>query len=397
MLHAKHGSDALRSLCWRWGKVLLCFVCLDVLLFRVGLLWKVKPNFGVGTLAVDWLLLHQMAERFETRSPTPPPAVIVGSSVVFRGVDEFGVSTALAQQSVPVQFLSLPALGADCTDTTLIVWNAMRLRPWLVAYGAASRDFCPLPIENDPVVRIFYDSSLELAALPRVGAEARLDATVKRYWKLYRYRFFVRSALTTLLSRAASTVALAGETGDVAGEGGGLPPDAQRRFGALNITVESYRLWQRWYQSRRASDYLSWIESRSSDLLRWYAAQTLATCGPNANRHVRSFERMLGFLQRAHVRAVVAYFPENPVFRQPEARKYFDPALSDAYADLFARQAVAHGARFVDLRNLLPPEDFYDLVHVNFEGRRKISTRMAEIVEEEWRARELHGVGRGGR
>jgi hypothetical protein len=388
VVHAKHGSDALRSLCWRWGKVLLCFVLLDVLLFRVGLLWKVKPDFGAGTLALDWRLLYQTAERFETFSSASRPAVIVGSSVVFRGVDELGVSAALAHQKVPVQLLRLPALGADCTDTTLIVWNAMRLRPWLVVYGAASRDFCLLPIENDPVVRVFYDSSLELSALPRVGAEAQLEATVKRYWKLYRYRFFVRSALTTLLSKAVSTVALAGEAGAVASEGEGLPADAQRRFGALNITVESYRLWQRWYQSRRADDYLSWIRSRSSELLRIYAGQTLANCGPEANRHVRSFERMLGFLQRAHVRTVVAYFPENPVFREPEAGKYFDPALSDGYAGLFARQAVAHGARFVDLRNLLPAEDFYDLVHVNFEGMRKLSARMAEIVGEEWRARE---------
>jgi hypothetical protein len=101
---------------------------------------------------------------------------------------------------------------------------------------------------------------------------------------------------------------------------------------------------------------------------------------------------MLRFLQHANARAVIVYFPENPIFREPEARKYFDPALSEEYAGLFAREAVAHGARFVDLRNMLPPEDFYDLIHVNLIGMGKVSARIAEIVEEEWRAHEAQAA-----
>jgi len=85
---------------------------------------------------------------------------------------------------------------------------------------------------------------------------------------------------------------------------------------------------------------------------------------------------------------VLVYFPENPAFRDAAARDYFDPALSSAWADFFRRAAAASGARFIDLRDLLPAEDFYDLIHPNLEGMRKLSVRIAEIVAEEWRARE---------
>jgi hypothetical protein len=41
----------------------------------------------------------------------------------------------------------------------------------------------------------------------------------------------------------------------------------------------------------------------------------------------------------------------------------------------------------------LPAEDFLDLIHVNLEGRRKLTARIAAIVEEEWRAHEQRGGG----
>ena len=96
---------------------------------------------------------------------------------------------------------------------------------------------------------------------------------------------------------------------------------------------------------------------------------------------------MLDSLQQRGTRTVLVYFPENPVFHDPEARPYFDEQLSDAYAGLLAREAASHDGRFVDLRNFLPAEDFMDLRHPNLEGMRLLSQRIAAIIEEEWRAR----------
>ena len=94
--------------------------------------------------------------------------------------------------------------------------------------------------------------------------------------------------------------------------------------------------------------------------------------------------------------AKVVNTPENPVFRLPAARLYFNQTTSNIYAELFKRDADAYGARFVDLRNLLEPEDFEDLVHANLRGKRKLSERIAEIIEAEWQTyrRQIEGGGR---
>jgi hypothetical protein len=44
------------------------------------------------------------------------------------------------------------------------------------------------------------------------------------------------------------------------------------------------------------------------------------------------------------------------------------------------------GARFIDLRGLLAGEDFYDLIHPNLSGSRKLSERVADVIAEEWKA-----------
>ena len=85
---------------------------------------------------------------------------------------------------------------------------------------------------------------------------------------------------------------------------------------------------------------------------------------------------------------MIVYFPENPVFRDPAALAYYDPALSQAYADLFKREAEAHSARLVDLRNSIAPEGFYDMNHLNLVGERKVSERLVSIIREEWQQRQ---------
>src|SRR5262249_5932820 len=117
-----------------------------------------------------------------------------------------------------------------------------------------------------------------------------------------------------------------------------------------------------------------------------YGRQTFETHGPDANPQFDGFAWIERELAAEGIRVLVLAFPENPVLQDPEARSLYDTALSDAVMRRLATDARAHGARFEDLRRFLAPEDFYDLIHPNLSGARKLSERFAEILDEEWRA-----------
>src|SRR5437899_12483019 len=71
-----------------WVKVALCLVALDVLLFRIGILWTMTPNFGGGLGGENWRYLFAAASEFETQRPALGKTEAVGSSVVIFGANE---------------------------------------------------------------------------------------------------------------------------------------------------------------------------------------------------------------------------------------------------------------------------------------------------------------------
>ncbi len=378
-----------------WVKVALCLVLLDLLLFRAGLLWRLRQDFGQTEGAdfeailgnQNWQFLSAAARDFETHRVPPNEAVCIGSSVVVFGMNEPLINKRLHEAGTPVEFRKIATHGATCTDSAILAWNSRALKPWLVIYGAAVRDFPKAGATDSSVTRVFYDSSIELPRLPRDKAETILEAHVQRYWKLYRYRFFARTALQTAASRLLnalplSSLSFAAETSLPAE----LPSEATRYFESFRLTPQSYAAWTKWRETRRFSDYLAWMSFSPRVVLDLYKAQTRTDFGPENNLQVESLRWMLRTLRSERIRTVLLYLPENPVFRDPQARIYFDPALSDAYAEVFARETKAYGARFEDLRQLADPEEFYDLIHLNLIGERKLSERVVQIIEEEWRA-----------
>jgi hypothetical protein len=380
-----------------WVKVLLCLVALDLLLFRIGLLWNLHPDFGPGLGGENWRFLFAAARDFETERPAVGKTEAVGSSIVVFGVNENLVNARLQHAGVP-PLVRLVTHGSTATDSALMVWNSLPAHPWLVVYGTASRDYPKTGPTDSSVVRTFYDASVELPAVPRHGTEAQLEAYVKRYWKLYRYRFFARTAVETLGAHLAVDLGLPRPSFAVGMVPAPpvLPPEALRYFSPFRITPPTYAAWDKWRHSRQFDDYVAWLRL-SSRSLSLYAGQTMATYGPDGNPQFASLRWMLQFLQQRQTRTVLIYFPENPVFHDPAAKPYFDQALSRADAELFAREAAAFGARFVDLRDFVEPEGFYDMIHLNLVGERKVSERIADIIEEEWRAHERHSGGAGGR
>jgi hypothetical protein len=364
----------------------LLLVLLDVVLFRVGLAWRVEPDFGTGSGGLLLTQVFDVARTLETHPARPTNAVIVGSSVVVLGVNVAQANAQLGRQGVPVELVDFGVFGASTTDAALLAWQGRRLTPWLVVYAASARDFYKHNQLDTPLVRTFYDASAELPSLPREGLEARLDAQARRYWRLYRYGLLLRAAIDRAGHRLLSRVG-APDDALAAGPPTALPPEATQRFGV--VTPEAFAAWTRWRETRRFDDYAHWIAAnRGPNVLDVYRTQTLETCGPDDNPHARSLDWLVGALAERRTRTLLLYFPENPVFTAPEARPYFDRALSDAQAALLAHEAATHGARFVDLRHLLAPEDFLDLVHPNREGNRKLTEAITALIEEEWRRHE---------
>ena len=215
------------------------------------------------------------------------------------------------------------------------------------------------------------------------NGEAELDAWVRRMWQLYRYRFFARTVLDAELARLAAAVAA--RAAGAAEPPRPAPQEAYTWF-APGISATAWEHWSRWRETGSFDEYKAWLVTNSPDILNIYRTMTLANYGPDDNLQVASLRWMADTVRRRDARLLLVYAPENPLFRRPEAEPYFDPALSDRYAQLLGDEATRVGGRFVDLRNALPPEEFSDLVHLNVHGAHTMSTLVAGLVAEEWRA-----------
>jgi hypothetical protein len=367
---------------WTWAKVVLGVVLLDVVLFRAGLFWRLVPDILPGDAI--WGLTYRSIRAIEL-PPAGPRAYIAGSSIVFLGVEVERVDAGLAAREVPTAFRVLTRFGASAVETALLANAAAGAHPWLVVIGTAVRDFDRNAKLDSPVARVLDDSSIDLPALRPHDGETRIVRHVRRYWDLYRYHHFTRTALLERLAPAvdllASRVWAAPHVDDSI-----VPSAAYQWFFPGRITAPAWTAWLRWRETRRFVDYEEFLRLNRSGGLVQYRKQTLATHGPDGNPQVEALTWALARLQAARVRVVVVDFPENPVLKDPDARASYDTAVSDAIADRLATDATGHGARFVDLRDALPPEEFFDLIHPNLEGMRTLSDRIAALIDDEWQA-----------
>jgi hypothetical protein len=364
-----------------------------LLLFRVGLVWNLTPDFGPELGDRAWLQTYYFARTFETALPNPSQAIVLGSSIVFFGIGTAAVNASLAASAIPPRIANMSVMGGRATDVALLAYNARRLTPWLVVYCAGPRDFARRTGTDNPVFRTFYDSSVDLPLAPRRTLHDHLDGWLKRYVAFYRYRAFLRGVGIRLESEVAKRLAptdavaavpAAGAAGPAAGE----TDDAHRYFMGGKISPQALALWQRWRVSRRFADYLAYLQgSGEGDMAQRYLAMTASNVAPENNPHAAALEWMLRELRADGIRVVLALCPENPITHQPDAGPYDHAAISRTYAAYFTRLARDDRVRFVDLHDLLDAEDFTDFQHANVEGARKLSARMAEIVAEEWRAR----------
>lgn len=380
-----------RSPLWPWAKVLVVLVALDWTLFDAGLFFRWVPQ--IRRYPITWALVYRCIQ--ELRAPPPAAhAYAVGSSIVFLGLDERRVRAALAERQVPTAFETLTVFGAVGLDQALLAHAAIPTHPWLVVLTASVRDFPAQASLDTPVSRVFLDSTIRFPAVQPTDVETRLANVVRAHWMLYRYRFFVRTALDEATTPLVEAIAPAlarplpppGPLSPPSASGAPVPEEAGEWFFPGRLTAESWDAWRHWRETRRFADYQKFLELNRSGAIEQYGRQTFETHGPERNVQLDAVAWSTGELRAAGVRVVVLDFPENPVLEDAEARALYDTALSDAVARRLEADATARGARFVDLRHFLDAEDFYDLIHPNLSGSRKLSERLGAIVAEEWKA-----------
>lgn len=381
----------VRSPLWFWAKVVLCVVALDLALFGTGLFFRLVPTLQ--RYPVTWGLVYRSA-RLLHAAPPAPGVYATGSSIVFLGVDQRRVQASLDARGVPTPFTTLTVFGASGVDQALLAHAAARTAPWLVVLTASVRDFPARGTLDTPTARVFDDASVALPPLAPDDVEGRLVRAARRWWPLYRYRVFVRLALLDAGAALVQPIAFglvappppSGPAPIPSASGAPVPDEAHRWFFPGRITAESWAAWTHWRTTRRFADYEAFLRANRSGAMEHYGRQTFATHGPDDNVQLDALAWAEAALAAAGIRTVVVAFPENPVLQYPEAREHYDTALADAVVARLAADARAHGARFVDLRDALDAEDFYDLIHPNLSGSQKLSERVADVVAEEWRA-----------
>jgi len=378
---------------WPWVKVVLALVALDWALFGLGLFFRLVPE--APRHPVTWGLVHRVVRRLATPSDASP-VYAIGSSIVYLGVDEAQVQVELDRRDVPSPFTALTVFGSSGVDQALIAHAAEHTHPWLVILTGSVRDFPVDGQPDSPTRRVLLDASVDLPALRPRDVENRLASIVGRYWQLYRNRALVRLAVDEWAGAIARDVAPAwapppppppGPSPASSDSGVSVPPEALEWFMPNHISRRGWAAWTHWRETRRFLDYVQFMNLNGGAGMASYADDTFATHGPEGNVSVDALAWAEDELRAAGVRVVVIAFPENPILQAPEARAVIDPRLADAIAARLASDAHAHGARFVDLRAFLEPDDFYDLIHPNRSGARKLSVRLADLIAEEWHAR----------
>ena len=83
--------------------------------------------------------------------------------------------------------------------------------------------------------------------------------------------------------------------------------------------------------------------------------------------------RLRDFLDRHAIELTMIYLPEHPA-----SRRQYAPANYSAYRRLIEEELP--DARFVDLWEALPPEQFYDNIHTSYAGSRVVTNRVIDAL-----------------
>jgi hypothetical protein len=126
--------------------------------------------------------------------------------------------------------------------------------------------------------------------------------------------------------------------------------------------------------------------------------QTSYDCGKTTAQEAKMYKgwqdwNVLAYLQQLHDSDGIAVVVVNwPLAHEPVGECYnvrYSAAAVDSFNRWLQAECDARGLAYVDLHDLLPPDEFFDSSHPTAEGHRRIAQRLAPAVETALRARPL--------
>lgn len=335
--------------------------------------WCLPPLFEGGerlhTLPVPtvfWLapLLrqHQLCHAARDR-PDDPRAVLIGNSAVLghplpvEQTLSARLNARLAERGVRGQVFNLGWVNCYELRDAVILSAALDYRPALIIYPLTLSEFMhAAPTMWGPVAAFFDSNDTRVRELARTGMPG-LDEPLQRYEEAY-----VRQGrLTGYLARLQDLGALARSAAEANAlrlarwADPQLPPKTlrtappQKRYDCSKITAAAateYQDWQSW--------------------------------------------NILAYLQNLHDTAGIQVLVVTwPIAHEPVGECY-NARYSTAAVEEFNRwvrdECAARGLAYVDLHDLLPPDQFFDSIHPTADGHRRIAERLEPAVAAALRA-----------
>lgn len=352
----------------------------DWILFSRGFLWKVSPPvqgvglprdfseekwnsdfFAVSNINRDILRVNSSRKKREDRIRV----LFLGDSNVGEGVDHIQIKNLLSERfkDKRIRCYRLNCGGLRCYETPFILNQIADNSLDILVYGVYFGDFMESPVYPDVVQRlgIFWDNPLSLRNIRFGAMDDYVDEMLRRHWRLYRYKGWVKElAHYRLVAAYYQFFPPVSATAD-----SGAPPNPHL---------------QRWRETGDVSFYRDYLNTiRSEVYMEFFLNAEHYEYGvADIETNMRYLEQMIATCKRKNIRLVTVHMPMNPIlggFGVHTTRKFVDSKL----APFWEKTNIS----FYDFSERMGSDDFADFNHLNSEGREKFSLTLADMITDE--------------
>jgi len=315
---------------------------------------------GPTVFDLDLLLRqHELCWRRPARDDEAR-VVLLGSSAVY-GFPLFAdeslaarLNVRLAQDDVAAHVFNAAFVNPDQVRDALILDAVLPYRPDVIVYPLTPAEFAHFaPALYLPVVRFFTANLARLERLTQ-APPAGLEEPFERYRAFVATHRAGRAGLRGLAARARDLATLVRSAVRERARAA-----ARALTGAVAPAATTHGRQDRYECDKTVADN----RRRYADWQTWNGLANLAA------------------LQRAHDIPVLLVF--WPVAHEPRGACYsvrYTDALMREFGAWAARESAARGLAYLDLHDLLPPELFFDSVHVTPAGQARIADALAPHI-----------------
>jgi len=252
---------------------------------------------------------------------------------------------------------NLAIFGAAIGDLDVIERHVERMDPALVvlAIDEANLQTTALGgLRNVPAALL--STGWSDGPIPATGFPERVDRWVRTAWPLYRFREFIRAAITDRFRPDVSSHP--------------WPPRFRSRAEFFRYAhgqraepvIAAYRKWQHRgdldtfveFLEVERSSYVDWVRSRSETPL----------ANPDRSLARLVLEDLLDRMNLHSVRSMVLIPPRNPLLASDSTGEFFDPDRADETITTIQTASTDRRVPVVDARWWMPAEAFFDFDHL---------------------------------